>query len=129
MSPREGTLTEVVREGLEKACREFTARIEALGFRRTKKSLWTRVHLLTADFIHFHRRGSAYERCADDLVRFVVEQGEPWFQRFGNAEDLLTLPDSVLQPATKELLKAALSGRPDANTRAASLKLLGVRKT
>ena len=147
--------------------------------------LWARVHLHTADFIHFHRHGSTYgapinasvdirvqlgirilndasqraalggpssdptvvrsgryhlrfnaksgstyERCIDDLVRFVVEQGEPWFQRFvGNTEDLLTVPDSELQPSTKELLKAGLSGQPDANSRAASLKLLGIRKT
>ena len=52
--------TKAVRTGLENACREFTARIEPLGFSRTLKMFWTRRQLLTVDFIHFHRNGSTY---------------------------------------------------------------------
>src|SRR5687767_7546982 len=59
MSKPEET-TKVVRAGLERACREFTARIAQLGFQRARKMLWTRRHFLTVDFIHFHRCGSSY---------------------------------------------------------------------
>ncbi|MBI5263637.1 MAG: hypothetical protein HY852_17650 [Bradyrhizobium sp.] len=31
--------------------------------------------------------GSTYERCMDDLVRFVVEDGEPWFAEAEAAND------------------------------------------
>src|SRR5688500_5506426 len=138
------SFTSIVRAGLERACRDFTARVEPLGFRRTLKMFWTRRHPFTVDFIHFHRRGSTYgaartasvdirvhfgirilnddfiaaapngpysddgtirtgryhlrfnaetgstyDRCVDDLARFVVEQGEPWFQRWRSVEALL----------------------------------------
>lgn len=175
-------LTNVVRAGLEKACREFTSRVEPLGFQRTLKSDWTRRHPLTIDFIHFHRSGSSYgaprtasvdirihfgirilnddfvapalngpysdpgtmrsrqyhlrfnaetgstfDRCLDDLVRFVVEQGEPWFQKFRATESLLDLPDSPLRPNEKELLRSAKEGRANAAHIAASLKMLGIK--
>jgi hypothetical protein len=174
--------TKVVRAGLERACKEFTARIAQLGFRRTLKMLWTRRHSLTVDFIHFHRRGSTYgapinfsvairvhfgiralnddfpalalngpssddarihagryhlsfnaqtgstyDRCLDDLVRLITEQGEPWFREFHSAEDLLQKPDSPLRAADKQLLAAAASGNMNAMNLAASLKLLGIK--
>ena len=52
--------TLVVRAGLERICKDFTLRISASGFVRTKKMLWTRRHPHTVDFIHFHRCGSTY---------------------------------------------------------------------
>ena len=176
--------TSVVRAGLEKACREFTVRVEPLGFRRTLKMFWTRRHPLIADFIHFHRSGSSYgaprtasvdirvhfgirvlnddfvaaalngpqsdagtlrsgryhlrfnaetwstyERCVDDLTRFVIEQGEPWFQRFRLTEALLQSPDSPLRPQDKESLRSALAGQASAERIAASLKVLGIKET
>lgn len=74
------------------------------------------------------RSGSMFERCTDDLVRFVVEQGEPWFQRFRTAEALLRLPDSPLKPRERESLRAAQEGRIDVGNVAASLKDLGIKE-
>jgi hypothetical protein len=174
--------TKMVRAGLERACKEFTARIAQLGFRRTKKMIWTRRHSFTVDFIHFHRCGgtygapinfsvdirvhfgirvlnddfpalalngpssdaariqagryhlrfnaqtvSTYDRCIDDLVRLVTEQGEPWFREFHSVEDLLQKPHCPLWVADKQLLAAAASGNMNAVNLAASLKLLGIK--
>jgi hypothetical protein len=173
--------TSIVRAGLERACRDFTARVEPLGFRRTLKMFWTRRHPLTVDFIHFHRSGSSYgaprnasvdirvdfgirvlnddfiaaalngphsdagtlragryhlrfnaetgstyDRCVDDLARFVVEQGEPWFQRWRSIEALLQ-SDSPLRAQDREFLRAAQDGRASAERVAGSLKILGIK--
>jgi hypothetical protein len=144
--------TNVVRDGLERACKDFTTLVAPLGFMRTKKMFWTRRRDLTVDVIHFHRHGSSYgaprnfkvdirvhfsirvlndsfegvalngpfsdpghihegryhlsfnaksglmyERCVDDLLRFVSEIGEPWFKRFSEASVLLNSKDSPLK--------------------------------
>ena len=177
------SFTSIVRTGLERACRDFTARVELLGFRRTLKMFWTRRHPLTVDFIHFHRSGSTYgasrtasvdirvyfgirvlnddfiaaalngpqsdpgrlhagryhlrfnaetgstyDRCVDDLARFVVEQGEPWFQRWSSVDALLQ-SDSPLRPQDREFLSAARNGQASAERVAASLKILGIKET
>jgi hypothetical protein len=145
---------------------------------------WTRRHLHTLDFIHFHRHGSTYgaprtasvhirvhfgirvlnddfvaaglngpcsdagilrsgryhlrfnaetgstyERCVDDLALLVVEQGEPWFQRFRSVEALLQSPDSPLRPQDRESLLAAHEGRGSADRLSASLKIFGIKET
>lgn len=69
-----------------------------------------------------------YNRCIDDLARFVFEHGEPWFHRFREAEALLTLDDSPFRQPEKELLLAAIHGNPDSDAVARSLKLLGINK-
>jgi hypothetical protein len=175
----------VVREGLEKASKDFAARIAGLGFSRTKKSLWTRRHSLVVDWIslfrsgstygapinysvhiiaafgirvlnddvtglalngfssddisnkairldRYHMRfnalsGSTYTRCMNDLERFVLEQGEPWFKRFTPPEKLLRMWGSPLKPETKKLLRAAFSGTSNKENVAASLWMLGLR--
>ena len=71
--------------------------------------------------------GSTFHRCVDDLVRFVEEQGEPWFQRFRAVETLLSASDSPLGPKVKEALVAAQAGSASVERGAASLKLLGMR--
>jgi hypothetical protein len=174
----------VVREGLEKACTEFTIRIEPRGFRRTLKMFWTRRHPLTVDLIHVHHGGDAhgspfnalvdlgvqfgirvlnddfpglalngpqstpdallsgryhlrfnaetgcpFNRCVDDLARFVVEQGETWFQQCRSVESLLRLPDSPLRAREWELLLAAQEGRENEEHVAKSLNLLGIKAT
>lgn len=176
------SFTNVVRDGLERACRDFTTRVEPLGFSRTLKMFWTRRHPLTADFIHFHRSGSTYgaprtasvdirvhfgirvlnddfaaaalnglcsdastlragqyhlrfnaetgstyDRCVEDLVRFVVEQGEPWFQQW-NSVDALMQSDSPLRPEQRDFLRAARDGYPSAERIAASLKIFGIKE-
>lgn len=176
------SFTSVVRTGLERACRDFTGRIEPLGFYRTLKMFWTRRHPLTVDFIHFHRSGSSYgaprnasvdigvhfgirvlnddfvapalngpesdartlragryhlrfnaesgstyDRCVDDLARFVSEQGEPWFQRWNNVDELLQ-PDSPLRDSERSSLRAARDGQTSADRVTASLKMFGIKE-
>ncbi len=174
--------TQVVRDGFEKACREFTGKLASLGFSRTKKMFWTREHPHTVDFIHFHRSGSSYgaprnfsvdirvhfgirvmndtfesaalngpfsdptltrtgsyhlrfnaksgsmyDRCITDLVRFVVEQGEPWFDRF---RDALILTDARVSPLTPDSIKAltsALRGNSQSDNIAKSRKILDIK--
>lgn len=180
----EPSTTKVVRAGLERACKDFTARVAPLGFHRTKKMFWTRRQPLTVDFIHFHRHGSTYgapinfsvdirihfgvrvlndsfaaaalngplsdpgrsrsggyhlqfnavsgdtfERCIDDLARFVVEQGEPWFDTFHSTDNLLRLPDSPLTQSSKQLLADAIAGNANPDNEANSLKILGIKRT
>jgi len=183
MRPIAEDTIQVVRGGVESAAKDFTARIEPLGFKRTKKMLWARRYLYTADFVtlfrsgssygrpinysvslevgfgirvlndafealspngprydfserlraaHYHFRfnaqtGSTYERCIDDLVRYVVDEGEPWFVRFREPEALLTSAESPLRQSEKEYLHAAVSGQPDETASAQSLKFLGIR--
>jgi hypothetical protein len=182
VNPFDEDLSELVREGMKKACRDFTDRVAPLGFRRTRDRSWVRRRVLTADVIHFHRQGSSYgapinasvgirvelslrilndpapsgavigpwsdvartrsgryhlrfnaksgstyERCIDDLVRFLVEHGESWFRTYESAETLLALPDSMLPQSTKELLKLAMSGQASADNIAATLRQLGLK--
>ncbi|MEQ1839203.1 MAG: hypothetical protein ABL994_02235 [Verrucomicrobiales bacterium] len=182
MEAPEKSTTQVVRDGLEKACREFTERIVPYGFLRTKKMFWTRENSHTIDFIHFHqsgstygaainfsvdirvhfgirvlndtfeavglngpfsdatltragqyhlrfnsKSGSTYDRCVNDLIRFSVEQGEPWFSRFRDAHTLIQSPDSPLRPDSIESLTAALRGNADLDNLAKSRKILGIK--
>jgi len=182
METPEKSTTQVVRDGLERACREFTEKIAPLGFSRTKKMFWTREHPLIVDFIHFHRSGSSYgaprnfsidirvhfgirvlndtfeaaalngpfsdpkltregnyhlrfnaksgstyDRCVDDLVRFVVEQGEPWFSRFRDPSALTDARISPLRPDSIEALTVALRGDSQPDNIAKSRKILGIK--
>jgi hypothetical protein len=53
-------LTSLLRKGTERACLAFTADIAALGFQRTRKTFWARVHEHSADVLHIHRGGISY---------------------------------------------------------------------
>jgi len=68
-----------------------------------------------------------YERCVDDLVRFVSELGEAWFKRFSELDALLNAKDSPLKDMQRELLVAASSGKIDPANEAVSFKLLGIK--
>lgn len=72
--------------------------------------------------------GSTYDRCVDDLARFVVEQGEPWFERWRSVEALLQ-SDSPLRAEEREFLRAARDGQSSLERVAASLKILGIKET
>ena len=74
------------------------------------------------------RSFSQYDRCRDDLVRFVREHGVPWFSEFGDAAVLVERGDSPLSPEARERLRAALAGRAEPTAITASKKLLGLRK-
>jgi hypothetical protein len=175
------SFTKVVRVGTERACRDFSIRIEALGFQRTLKMAWTRQHPFTVDVVYFHRHGSTYgapitasvdfrvefsirvlsddftviagpvsdpgtlrdgryhlrfnaetgstyDRCLEDLVRFVREQGDPWFEKWHSVDALLESHESPLRPREKELLRAARNGRSDTEKLAVSLRRIGIPK-
>jgi hypothetical protein len=168
---------------VERTTKDFTARIEGLGFKRTKRMLWARRHHYTADFVtlfrdgssygrpinysvsftvsfgirvlndvfealssngpqydysdrlraaHYHFRfnaqtGSTYDRCIDDLVRYVVHEGEPWFIRFRDTEALLNSVDSPLREPEKARLHQAMDDKVDSAAVSQSLKLLGIK--
>lgn len=52
--------TQIVRDGFERACKDFSFGVAGLDFLRTKKAFWTRGNSHTVDFIHFHRHGISY---------------------------------------------------------------------
>lgn len=70
---------------------------------------------------------STYERCVDDLERFVVDEGEPWFEEFSDPQRLLSDDASPLRPKRRELLAAAMRGESVPENLALSRKLLGLR--
>lgn len=164
MTTQEVSHTQVVRAGLESACKEFTAAVLPLGFVRTKKMFWVRRRGNAVEFIHLHRLGSSYgaainasvsirvhfgirvlndsfpaaalngpssdsastlagryhlrfnaatgstfDRCVQDLVRFVEEYGLPWFRQFEDPPRLLERADSPLGAEAKSLLIAAIN--------------------
>jgi hypothetical protein len=55
-----GELTKLVRKRVEEICAGFTPQVEALGFERTRKMFWVRLHEQTADVLHIHRGGISY---------------------------------------------------------------------
>lgn len=71
--------------------------------------------------------GSTFDRCIDDLVRFVEEQGLPWFAEFASARSLLDKPSSPLTDEAKQLLNGAMNGHADPQNNTLSLKLLGIK--
>ena len=70
--------------------------------------------------------GDKFERCVDDLARFVADQGEPWFTFYREPSQLLTY-DSPLQEGARNFLQLAINGMPDLRYVATSLKLLGLK--
>lgn len=75
------------------------------------------------------KSGDTYERCIDDLARFVSEVGEPWFQKFQSVDSLLQLPDSPLRSPEKQLLIDAIEDRAKPENETNSLKILGIKLT
>ena len=172
-------LTKLVGRREEEACVAFTADVGRLGFERTLKKFWVRLHEHTADVLHLHRSGISYgaplnasvsfrlhlairvlndsfpaialngpntegapregryhlrfnaesldsfDRCVQDLARYVREVGEPWFARFRGSDTLLSHGESPLQEDAKTCLRAALDGRSSAEAVTLTKKALG----
>jgi hypothetical protein len=72
--------------------------------------------------------GSTFDRCVQDLVRFLNEQGEPWFERFAATNSLIDSAESPLTAPAKAQLFDAINGRANSENIAASLKILGIKK-
>jgi hypothetical protein len=176
-----GELTKLVGRREEEACVAFTREVERLGFERTRKKFWVRLHEHTADVLHLHRYGISYgaplnasvslrvhlairvlndsfpsialngpdtgsapregryhlrfnaesldsfDRCVQDLARYVREIGEPWFARFGDADTLLSDGESPLPEDAKTSLRAALD-RSSIETLTLTRKELGLNR-
>ena len=71
--------------------------------------------------------GSTFARCVDDLQRFVIEQGEPWFKKVSSTTYLLWFPSSPLRQDQKRLLHAHKAGHPTEENVATSFKILGIK--
>jgi hypothetical protein len=55
-----GELTKLVGKREEEACVAFSKELESMGFERTRKKVWVRLHEHTADVLHLHRGGISY---------------------------------------------------------------------
>jgi hypothetical protein len=174
-------LTKLVGKREEEACVAFSTEVARLGFERTRKKFWVRLHEHTADVLHLHRGGISYgaslnasvslrlhlairvlnegsfpeihlngpdsdkapregryhlrfnaesldsfDRCGRDLVRYVREVGEPWFNRFREADALLVDSESPLRDDARTGLRAALDGCSSVEALAVSKKALGL---
>ena len=73
------------------------------------------------------KSGDMQERCVDDLVRFVKEQGEPWFTDFGTLAALHDRDDSPISADSRGFLHEARTGDADQRNIARSMKLLGIK--
>jgi hypothetical protein len=74
------------------------------------------------------KTGSTYDRCLDDLTRFISEDGQAWFAQFPTEEALLQATATPLSAAEVERLGDALAGRADPDVVSASLQAFGVRR-
>src|SRR5476649_2934263 len=75
-------LIKIVRDGLERVCKEFTEYLSQHGFVRSKKMLWIRSNGESLECISFFRRGSTYGSAhtasVDIRVAFFTEKvGHP----------------------------------------------------
>ncbi|MEH6420524.1 hypothetical protein [Pseudomonas sp. CGJS7] len=85
--------------------------------------------LFRADRFHLRfnaSSGSTYERCRDDLLRFVVQRAEPWFARWRTPLALLESEDSPLDADARQALRGGLDGHSAAERVARTLKRFGI---
>lgn len=75
------------------------------------------------------KSGDLRQRCIDDLVRFVVDEGEPWFARVADPRALPDATDTTWPPEARDALLGALDGDWSEERAAASRELLGIRST
>ena len=65
--------------------------------------------------------------CAEEIGRFCLQVGEPWFARWREPSQLLTSADSPLNDSEKGALEQALQGHADEGRISRSHQLLGTR--
>jgi hypothetical protein len=75
-------------------------------------------------FLHYGWDEWTIQKCAEEIYRWCVDVGEPWFERFRNPRVLLKDSSSPLDESEKQRLKLALAGKADAPCLLASEKLL-----
>jgi hypothetical protein len=68
----------IVAKGMERVCKDFSARVAPLGFKKTGRREWTRSGTQANETIYFHRAGSSYgaprNASADIRVMLAVRQ-------------------------------------------------------
>jgi hypothetical protein len=72
------------------------------------------------------RDEASTQRCAEEVYRWCLEVGEPWFQQFRDLSALLTEAASPLRDEEKARLRLALTGAADLGCVEASRRLLGL---
>ena len=60
MAAAEQSLSKIVRDGFERARKDFDRVVQPLGFKRVKKSVWSRPVKSMCEFVYLHRDGSSY---------------------------------------------------------------------
>ena len=71
--------------------------------------------------------GSTFDRCVDDLERFVRDEAEPWFKQFRSERKLVRSRMSPLSTESRKQLRSAIMGNADPDNVAASLKMMGIK--
>ncbi|OWQ45486.1 hypothetical protein CDL60_19810 [Roseateles noduli] len=67
--------TPIIREGMNRACKEFSEAVLPGGFKKTRSRVWTRQRTHAIEFIHFFRSGSSYGKASTGSVRIRVHWG------------------------------------------------------
>ncbi|WP_152670231.1 hypothetical protein [Lysobacter capsici] len=86
------------------------------------------LNLFSADRFHLRfnaSSGSTYERCREDLLRFVVQRAEPWFVAWRSPQLLREREDSPLDAIARHALQRGVDASPERVTR--TLKLFGIK--
>lgn len=86
--------------------------------------------LFHADRFHFRfnaSSGSTYERCREDLLRFVVQRAEPWFVAWRSPQALQEREDSPLDAIARQALQRGADGSASSERVARTLKLFGIK--
>jgi hypothetical protein len=68
-----------------------------------------------------------FDRCVDDLVRFVETDGERWFSSFRDPQRILLSSDPAFPNDELTALRESLISGPETDRLQLSCKLLGVK--
>lgn len=86
--------------------------------------------LFRADRFHLRfnaSSGSTYERCREDLLRFVAQRAEPWFGAWHSSRALQEREDSPLDAIARHALQRGVDGHASPERVARTLKLFGIK--
>lgn len=76
--------------------------------------------------LRFHNTEDSIVRCVNELLRYCVELGIPWFNKWNSSEILLSYPDSPIQNDARTALQAAVNGKSIVVNENQSRTLLGI---
>lgn len=88
------------------------------------------LNLFSADRFHLRfnaSSGSTYERCREDLLRFVVQRAEPWFVAWRSPQSLREREDSPLDAIARQALQRGVVGNAASERVTRTLKLFGIK--